>query len=135
MFHYSWANCHHCFLIVLSLHYSFGDAISYTEMLGGLQFVLLLRTGTSHYLSVQISTGVILFSHVLLALLSTLGIQDFFLSYPIPYRREKSPGHCLHPRIRPLPLPHMKSIFFLSRYNHLPWHLVHNWSIFPSSFF
>ena len=60
-------------------------SISYTWILGGLQFVLLLHTGTSHYLSVQICTGMILFSHVLLALSSALGIQEFFvLSYFSP---------------------------------------------------
>ena len=122
-----------CFIIAFLCY-----TISYTDILVGLQFVLLLlHTGTSHYPSVHICTGIILFPHVLLALLSTLGIRDFFLvvSCSSPTGK-KSLGHRPLPRVRPLPLPHMKSIFFLSRYNHLPWHLVvHNWSIFPSSFF
>ena len=46
MFHSLQANCHQCFLFVLSSH-SFGYAVSCNWILNGLQFVLLLHKGTS----------------------------------------------------------------------------------------
>ena len=93
--------------------------------------LLLLHTGTSDYLLVQICVGMILVSNVLLQLLQTWEYSNF-LSYPIL----QNSGHCPLPRIRQFLLPHMNTIFLLSRYNHLSWYsITYNRSIFHSSVF